>query len=107
MGGSYRRHRALATAAASSAAGRLGSEPNRPHGGTRQARVSDLELAEPVAGDSDRFGSDLLQAFCRACARAAALQVRAPNPVARRRCVLRAERFPYTGRGKIVASPGC
>ena len=107
MGGTYRQHRAHAAAASSSAAGRLGSEPNRPHEGTRQARVSNLELAEPRAGDSDRFGSDRLLVFCRACARAAALQVRAPNPVARRRCVLRAERFPYTGRGKIVASPGC
>ena len=72
-----------------------------------EARVSDLELAEPRAGDGDRFGSDRPQVFCRACARAAALQVRAPNPVARRRCVLRTERFPYTGRGKILTSPGC
>ena len=106
MGGNYRQHRARAAEAASSAAGRLESELNRPHGGTRQARVSDLELAEPRAGDGDRFGSDRLQAFCSACACAAALQVTAPNSVARRRCVLRAERFPYTGRGKIVPSPG-
>ena len=95
---SYRQHRARAAVATSSAAGRLWSEPNRPHGGTRQARVSDLELTEPIAGDSDRFGSDRLQDFCSSCARAAALQVTAPNSVARRRCVLRAERFPYTGR---------
>ena len=107
MGGTYRQHRAHAAAAINFAAGWLGSELNRPHGGTRQARVRDLELTEPRAGDGDRFGSDRLQAFCSACACAAALQVTAPNSVARRRCVLRAERFPYTGRGKIVPSPGC
>ena len=70
------------------------------------ARVRDLELTEPRAGDSDRFGSDRPLVFCSACACAAALQVTAPNSVVRRRCVLRAERFPYTGRGKIVPSPG-
>ena len=101
MGGTYRQHRARAAAAASSAAGRLGSELNRPHGGTRQARVSDLELAEPRAGDGDRFGSDRPQAFCSACACAAALQVTAPNSVVRRRCVLRAEREPNADLARV------
>ena len=83
MGGNYHRHCARAAAAINFAAGWLWSELNRPHGGTRQARVRDLELTEPRAGDSDRFGSDRPQAFCRACARAAALQVRAPNKYGR------------------------